>query len=316
MNLYTSLECDDMILILGATGFVGKEMCRKLRETGRRFVGLGHEDCELRDMVQVKAAFEKYRPEIVINLAVFLGGVHFGIKHAAEMFTNNMQMQLNILEACRIYHVKRLINPIGSCVYPGALEVYVEEKLWDGPIHDSVLPFATAKKAFVVACEAYRRQYGLDSVNLVMSNMYGPSDHFDEERAHAVGGLIKKMLDAKYQGKEIVTVLGTGKPVREWLFIRDAVEALYMALDMEPYVGVLNIGAQKGYSIRETAELIKGIVGYKGELVYDTSAPDGALIKTVDGTKAQRLLGWKPSVSFEDGLKETVRWFEETYYVR
>lgn len=305
-----------MILVTGATGFVGKEMCSRLRASDRPFVGIGHEEYELRDFESTKAAFEKYRPEIVINLAAYLGGVHFGIKHAAEMFTNNMLMQINILEACRMYQVKRLINPIGSCVYPGALEVYVEEKLWDGPIHESVLPFATAKRAFVVASEAYRKQYGLDVINLVMSNMYGPGDHFDEERAHAVGGLIKKMLDAKYQGKDSVTVLGTGKPVREWLFIRDAVEALYGALDMQPYTGVLNIGAQKGYSIRETAEMIKDIVGYKGDLIYDTSAPDGALIKTVDGTKGQKILSWKPSVSFKEGLKETVQWFEETYYAQ
>lgn len=303
-----------MILVLGATGFVGKAMCEKLRRSGRDFIGLGHEDCELRDMSCVMKAFEKYRPDVVINLAAFLGGVHFGIRHAAEMFTNNMLMQVNILEACREWKVKRLINPIGSCIYPGDLNVYVEEKLWDGPIHESVRPFATAKKAFVVACEAYRKQYGLDSVNLVMSNMYGPGDHFDEERAHAVGGLIKKMLDAKYGGKGTVTVLGTGTPVREWLFVRDAVEALYTAIDMEPYAGVLNIGAKEGYSIRETAGLLKKITGFTGELVYDTSVPDGALVKTVDGTKGQTVLGWKPSVSFEDGLKETVHWFEETYY--
>ena len=303
-----------MILVLGATGFVGRTMCEKLRQANTAFIGLGHEDCELREKVCVMERFEEYHPDVVINVAAFLGGVHFGIKHAAEMFTNNMLMQVNILEACREWKVKRLINPIGSCVYPGDLDVYVEEKLWDGPIHESVRPFAMAKKAFVVACEAYRNQYGLDSVNLVMSNMYGPGDHFDEERAHAVGGLIKKMLDAKYGGKDTITVLGTGTPIREWLFVRDAVEALYAALDIEPYIGVLNIGAQKGYSIRETAEMLKKITGFAGELVYDTSVPDGALIKTVDGTKGQRILGWKPSVSFEEGLEETVRWFEETYY--
>lgn len=303
-----------MILVLGATGFVGKAMCEKLRQTDTAFVGIGHEECELRDMACVMKTFEKYRPDIVINLAVFLGGVHFGIKHAAEMFTNNMLMQVNILEACRKWNVKRLINPIGSCVYPGHLEVYVEEKLWDGSIHESVLPFATAKKAFVVACEAYRKQYGLDTINLVMSNMYGPGDHFDEERAHAVGGLIKKILDAKYSGQDTVTVLGTGRPVREWLFIRDAVDALYTAISMESYIGILNIGAKEGHSIRETAELIKEIAGYQGKLVYDTTAPDGAYIKTVDGSKAQALLHWHPSISFQNGLQETVRWFEETYY--
>lgn len=304
-----------MILVLGASGFMGKEMCKKLAAERVEWVGVNHEECELKEYASVKKVFEKYKPEVVINLAAYLGGVHFGIKHCAEMFTNNMLMQINILEACKEYHVKRLINPIGSCVYPGHLEEYIEEKLWDGEIHESVLPFATAKKAFVVASEAYHRQYGIEVVNLVMSNMYGPGDHFDEERAHAVGGLIKKMLDAKYNGSPEVVVYGTGKPVREWLFVRDAVNALYMALTMKMPKGVLNIGVGKGYSVKETAETIKDIVGYQGTLRYDTTMPDGAMIKTVNGEKAFAVMGWKPQVEFKDGLRETIKWFEETYYV-
>ncbi len=276
-------------------------MSEKLRQSGIPFAGVGHEDCDLRSMDQTMELFEAYRPEIIINLAAFLGGVHFGMKHAAEMFTNNMLMQVNILEACRKWNVKRLINPIGSCIYPGHLSVYVENQLWDGPIHESVLPFATAKKAFVVACDAYHDQYGLDTVNLVMSNVYGPGDHFDEERTHAVGGLIKKILDARYRGENTVTVLGTGKPVREWLFVRDAAEALYRAMSIPPYQGVVNIGTEIGYSIRETAEWIKEISGYQGQLIYDASVPDGAAVKTVDGTKGREILQWKPSVSFREG---------------
>ena len=129
-----------------------------------------------------------------------------------------------------------------------------------------------------------------------------------------MGGLIKRILDAKYQNKESVTVLGTGKPVREWLFVHDAAEALYLALGMEPYSGALNIGVGRGYSIKETAEILTQIIGYKGKLKYDESMPDGALVKRVDGTKAKRILNWEPRVSFEDGLCKTVRWFEETYY--
>lgn len=304
----------DLILILGSSGFMGKEMCKKLKKAKRDYIGISHQDCELRDVDSVQKLFGKIRPQYVINLAAYLGGVHFGIKHCAEMFTNNMAMQLNILEACKDYKVKRLINPIGSCIYPGHLEVYKEDKLWDGEIHKSVLPFAMAKKAFVVASEAYRKQYGLDVINLVMSNMYGPGDHFDEERAHAVGGLIKKMLDAKYEGQNTVTVLGTGKPVREWLFVRDAVEALYRAIDMEVYEGILNIGTGKGYSIKETAEIIKEIIGYEGKLLYDTNMPDGAMIKIVDGSKAAEIMKWQPETDFKCGLEETIHWFEETYY--
>lgn len=300
-----------MILVLGSAGFVGKPMCRRLEKEEKKFYASTHEECDLRDLQETRNLFEKVRPDIVINLAAFLGGVHFGYKHAAEMFTNNMRMQINILDCCRDFGVKRLINPIGSCVYPGALDLYVEDKLWDGPMHESVLAFATAKKSFVVASWAYHKQYGLDVMNLVMSNMYGPNDHFDEERSHAVGGMIQKMVEAKRRDFPTVTILGTGKPIREWLYVEDAVDALYRAIDAEPYHSIINIGAAKGYSIQETAEIIKDLVGYKGSLVNDTSMMDGALCKQVDGRLGNQLLNWYPQTDFRVGLKNTIQWYIE-----
>ncbi len=298
-----------MILVLGSNGFVGKAMCRRLKQEGLDYYSSTHNECDLREISATESLFSKTNPEIVINLAAFLGGVHFGYDHAAEMFTNNMKMQVNILEACRKYKVKRLINPIGSCVYPGDLDLYTEEKLWDGPMHESVLAFATAKKAFVVACWAYHKQYGLDIVNLVMSNMYGPDDHFDEIRSHAVGALVRKTVEAKQKGLPTVTVLGSGRPIREWLYVDDAVDALYKAINIEPYDSIINIGAAKGYSIQETAEMIKELVGYKGKLVNDTTQLDGAICKRVEGKLGNQLLNWYPQTSFKDGLKYTVEWF-------
>ena len=302
-----------MIMVLGSTGFVGKAMVKRLKTEGVDYIAPTHEECDLQSKEVTLSLFERYNPDIVINLAAFLGGVHFGIKHAAEMFTNNMEMQINILEACRKYKVKRLINPIGSCVYPGHLEVYEEDRLWDGPIHESVLPFAIAKKSFVVACEAYRKEYGLDSINLVMSNIYGPGDHFDEERAHAVGGMIKRLLDAKKNNDQEFVVYGTGKPIREWLYIDDAVDALYRAIDVQPIEGLINVGERKGHSIKETAEIIADFVEFNGKLMFDDSWPDGAMVKTVDGHRAQELLGWKVTMPFTEGLKNTVEWYKENY---
>ena len=304
-----------MILVLGAEGFVGKAMVERLNREKIDYISSNHKECDLQNKRATLDLFERYNPNTVINLAAFLGGVHFGIKHAAEMFTNNMEMQINILEACRIYNVKRLINPIGSCVYPGNLDVYVEDKLWDGPIHESVLPFATAKKAFVVACDAYRKEYGVDSINLVMSNMYGPGDHFDEERAHAVGGMIKRLLDATKNNCKEFVVYGTGKPIREWLYIDDAVDALFRAISADEIDGIVNIGEKKGHSIKETAEIIAKLVGFDGKLIFDSSWPDGALVKTVDGHRAYELLGWKATMPFEEGLKKTVEWYKENYNV-
>lgn len=301
-----------MILVLGSGGFVGKTMCARLSAKGVDYYPAVHSECDLCDAAATKMLFEKVKPDIVINLAAMLGGVHFGYKHAAEMFSNNMLMQINILNACREFKVQRLINPIGSCVYPGDLDIYTEEKLWDGPMHESVLAFATAKKAFVVASWAYHKQYGLDVMNLVMSNMYGPNDHFDEERSHAVGGLIRRFVAAKKGGYPEVTVLGSGKPIREWLYVEDAVDVLYKAIDAPPYDSIINIGAGKGYSIQETAEIIRDIVGYEGVLVNDTSQMDGALCKQVDGRLGNQLLNWYPQTEFKEGLEKTIEWFLES----
>ena len=294
---------------MGSDGFVGKAMCERLKAEGCIFHASTHAECDLRSREETQVLFSEYLPNVVINLAAFLGGVHFGFEHAAEMFTNNMLMQINTLDACKDHGVERLINPIGSCIYPGDLDLYTEDKLWDGPLHPSVQAFAMAKKAFVVASWAYHKQYCLDIMNLVMSNMYGPGDHFDPVRSHAVGSLIQKFVQAKEDGSPTVTVLGTGKPIREWLYVEDAVDALYRAIDAEPYDSIINIGAAKGYSIQETAEFIKEITGYGGQIVHDTNMIDGALCKRVDGKRGNELLNWYPQTEFKEGLKKTVDWF-------
>ena len=297
------------VLVLGSNGFVGKAMCKRLEAEECAYSASTHKECDLRSREETRALFAKYRPDIVVNLAAFLGGVHFGYEHAAEMFTNNMLMQINTLDACRDYKIQRLVNPIGSCVYPGALDLYTEDKLWEGPLHPSVQAFAMAKKAFIVASWAYHKQYGLDIMNLVMSNMYGPGDHFDPVRSHAVGSLVQKFVEAKESNIPTVTVLGTGKPIREWLYVEDAVDALYRAMDAEPYDSIINIGAAKGYSIQETAEIIKEITGYEGQILYDTDQMDGALCKRVDGRRGNELLDWYPRTEFKTGLKKTVEWY-------
>ena len=298
-----------MILVLGSNGFVGKTMCERLKRESVKFYPATHSECDLRNRQETRELFKRVQPDYVINLAAFLGGVHFGYEHAAEMFTNNMLMQINILDACHDFKVKRLINPIGSCIYPGELDIYTEEKLWDGPMHKSVLAFATAKKSFVVASWAYHKQYGMDIMNLVMSNMYGPFDHFDETRSHAVGALIRKMAEAKKNDIPTVCILGSGAHIREWLYVEDAVDALYRAISAAPYSSIINIGVAKGYSIQETAELIKELIGYQGQLVNNTEYMDGAMCKRVDGSLGNTLLDWHAKTEFREGLKNTIEWY-------
>ena len=302
------------VLVLGATGFLGKHVCKKLDERGIEYVksskSLG---TDLRDPKQTNALFAEVKPDVVLHCAAFVGGIHFGVHHAAEMFRNNLLMTINIFDACHAHGVTRFVNPISNCAYPGEATLFKEDEFWDGPLHESVLAYGLARKASWVGAWAYNKQYGLDTISIILSNMYGPGDHFDEERSHALGALIMKFVKAKRNNESTVTVWGTGKPVREWLYVEDGAEAMIRAMDIDAHPGIINIGVSEGISIGDMARLIGKHVGYDGEIVFDTTKPDGAKHKTVEGSKGEKLLGWKPEKDFEEGVKETIQWYVEEY---
>jgi GDP-L-fucose synthase len=299
-----------MILVTGATGFLGKRVCKKLEQRNADFSKTSlSTGVDLRDFDRCNGLFDRIRPEIVLHCASFVGGIQFGLKHSAEIFKNNLLISVNLFECCAKYGVKRLVNPISNCAYPGNATLFKETEFWDGPLHDSVLTYGMVRKITHVGATAYRSQYGLDTINLILSNMYGPDDHFEEERSHALGALVMKMVEAKRKKQGSVVVWGTGNPVREWLYVDDGAEAMIRACDIPPYKDIINIGVTKGISIKEMAELIQKIVGYEGELVFDSTKPDGAPYKTVDGSRGRQLLNWQPETKFEDGIRITVDWY-------
>lgn len=299
-----------MILVLGSNGFLGKRVCHKLNEKHIPYIGSSFSmGVDLREKDQTFKLFEKIKPTYVINCASYVGGIQFGYKHPGELFYNNTLMTANILEACRIFNIKRLINPISNCAYPGNLSVFKESEFWNGPLHESVLVYGQVRKNSWVGSWAYAKQYNLDTINLILSNMYGPEDHFDEERSHALGALIKKIVHAKINKLSEVIIWGTGSPVREWLHVDDGAEAMIKALDVLPYIDPINIGVLKGISIKELSLLIKNIVNYDGELVFDISKPDGAPYKTVDGKLGNELLNWSPKTNLKIGITETIEWY-------
>lgn len=301
-----------MILVTGATGFLGKRVCRLLGAQGREYMrtslSLG---LDLRDAAATLAYFQQFRPSKIIHCAAYVGGIQFGSKHPAELFHNNLQMTLNLLAAAQACGVKRIVNPISNCAYPAAATLFKEDEFWDGPLHDSVLVYGFVRKASWVGGLAYRQQHGLDQLDLILSNMYGPDDHFEEERSHALGALIMKIVRAKREGLPQVLVWGSGTPVREWLHVDDGAEALVRGLSAPSSTQPVNIGVAQGISVIEMARLIQRLVGYQGELVLDTSKPDGAPYKTVDGSKGEALLGWKPGRDFEQGVRDTIAWYIE-----
>ena len=298
------------ILVTGATGFLGKRVVRRLKEREKSPLETSKSSgCDLRNKEEVRALFEQNEPEAVINCASYVGGIQFGMKHKAEIFYNNMLMILNLLEASREFSVQRVINPISNCAYPAKATLFKEDEFWDGRMHDSVETYGFVRKASYVGSLAYYEQYGVKWINLILSNMYGPEDHFDEVRSHALGALIMKIVRAKQEKLPKVVVWGTGKPVREWLYVDDGAEALIRGLDMPYSRDILNVGVAKGISIRDLAHMIKNIVGYEGEIEFDPSKPDGAPYKTVDGSRLERILNWKPNTSLEEGVRKTVEWY-------
>ena len=219
-------------------------------------------------------------------------------------------MTLNLLEAAHKSHVNRIINPISNCAYPGSATFFKEDEFWNGALHESVMVYGFVRKASWVGAWAYAKQYDLDVINLIFSNMYGPEDHFEEERSHALGALIMKIVKAKHSDQKEVIVWGSGKPVREWLHVDDGAEAMVRALQVKPSVDPINIGIGKGISILDMANLIKELVGYKGKLVLDASKPDGAPYKTVDGSRGFNHFQWLPERNFKQGIAETIDWYE------
>ncbi|MCY9804049.1 NAD-dependent epimerase/dehydratase family protein [Vibrio scophthalmi] len=301
-----------MILVTGATGFLGKRVCNLLDLKGLKYtktsLSLG---LDLRDKEATLAFFEQVKPQYVLNCASFVGGIQFGAKHPVELFQNNLQITLNLLNAANAVNVKRIVNPISNCAYPGKATLFKEEEFWDGPLHDSVLVYGFVRKAFWVGSWAYAQQYNMDVMNIILSNMYGPEDHFEEERSHALGALIMKFVKAKQNNEPFVNVWGSGKPVREWLHVDDGAEAMVRSINAEFSLEPVNIGVAEGISIIKMAEKISAYVGYKGEIKLDPTKPDGAPYKTVDGSKGEVLLNWKPQIQFEDGVKATIKWYLE-----
>jgi GDP-L-fucose synthase len=299
-----------MILVTGATGFLGKRVCHLLDNLGRKYtstsLSLG---LDLRDRQATINYFKDIKPKYVLNCAAYVGGIQFGYKHPAELFHNNLQITLNLLEVCKEFNIRRMVNPISNCSYPGDSTFFKEDEYWDGPLHESVMVYGFVRKASWVGGWAYAKQYNLDVLNLIFSNMYGPEDHFEEERSHALGALIMKFVQAKKCNAPEVVVWGSGNPVREWLHVDDAAEAMVRGLDVIKTPELVNVGIGRGVSIIDMAELIKNLVEYDGLLKLDQSKPDGAPYKTVDGSRGKKLFGWSPSRDFNQGVKDTIEWY-------
>jgi len=300
------------VFVPGGNGFLGKHVLMELQKyRNYEAIGLSRSDgIDFRDYNQTFKIFRDGKFDIVINCASYVGGIQFGYKHFGEIFFNNTLISTNLIDTARRTGVKMFINPISNCSYPARLtKNFKESEWWDGEMHESVMVYGFVRKGSWVQLWAYKKQYDFNSISFIMPNMYGPGDHFDEERSHALGALIMKIVEAKFKRNERVTIWGSGKPIREWLYVKDAAEILVKAISAKPELYPINVGVGKGISIIELANLIKEIVGYKGELVLDKSKPDGAPWKTMDNTRLKEKFHWQPPTPLREGIKATVEWY-------
>ena len=301
------------ILVLGATGFLGTRIVKRLQKEQMEFVpaslSLG---TDFRNMQQFKALFEATKPDIVFNCAAFVGGIQFVSKRAGEVYFNNSLINTNLFELAREYNVKRIVNPISNCSYPrDVFENFKEEEWWNGALEESVLTYGFIRKASYVQSWAYHRQYGLETINLLIPNMYGPDDHFQEVRSHAMGAQIMKITEAHINKVSKVIVWGTGTPVREWLYVDDCVEAMIRAINMPFTNEPINVGVGHGISVLEMVTQIKKAVGYEGNLVLDKTKPDGAPYKVMDATKFKRLFSYFKFTNLDEGIQQTVNYYKQ-----
>ena len=300
------------IFVAGHRGLVGSAICRALDAGGyAQVVTQSRNQLDLTDPTAVERFFESARPEYVFLAAAKVGGIHANSSAPADFLRDNLQIQLNVIDAAYRAGVKKLEFLGSSCIYPKhAPQPLKEEHLLTGALEPTNEWYAIAKIAGIKQCQAYRRQYGFNAISLMPTNLYGPGDNFDLQNSHVLPALIRKFHEAREAGGGTVTVWGSGAPRREFLHVDDLADAcLYL---MQHYEGeeIVNIGWGEDLSIAELAAMVKDVVGFEGEIIYDAGKPDGTPRKLMD-TSRLTALGWKPRIGLREGLEQTYQWFLE-----
>lgn len=306
------MDQESLIYVAGHRGLVGSAIVRCLEGLGySNIITRSHQELDLREQAAVDEFFDTYRPEYVFLAAAKVGGILANSRYPAEFIYDNIIMEANAINAAYRFGVKKLLFLGSSCIYPRlAPQPLREEYLLTGPLEATNEWYAIAKIAGIKLCQAYRRQYGAKFIAVMPTNLYGINDNFDLENSHVLPALIRKFHEAKIAGLSAVTVWGSGEPKREFLYVDDLASACCHLMMVYDAADIINIGTGQEISISQLAALIKRIVGYSGEIVYDKSKPDGTPRKVVDPSKLHQL-GWQAETDLETGVTQTYRWFVE-----
>jgi GDP-L-fucose synthase len=302
------------VLVTGGAGFLGRHLTERLIAFGAEVIVPRRKDYNFINMDLALKCLSTFRPEVVIHSAAYYGGLGITMAEPGRIYYENLVMGANLMEASRLNGVKKFVSVGTACSYPGHLENSLKESdLWAGPLHDSVLGYGSVKKMLAIQGIVYKRQYQFNSIHLIPSNLYGPFDCFDDYRSHVVGALLRRFCEAHREGKD-VTVWGSGKAIREFLFVEDCADGILLAAENYNDTVPLNIGTGVGTSIRELVQAITEALHFKGEVLWDRTKPDGQPVKILDTTYMKAQLGWTPRTFLKDGIRKTIEWFGRANY--
>jgi len=299
------------ILLTGGVGFLGRFVFKKLLEGGAKEDDIFIPRIKNYDLRKKEDCLEITKgKDIVIHLAAKVGGINFNKENPATTFYDNASMALNIIDASYKNNVKKFVGIGSVCEYPKFTPVpFQEAHLWDGYPEETNAPYGLAKKMMLVQSQAYRQQYGFNAIHLLLINMYGHGDNFNLDTSHVIAALIKKVADAKKEGKDYIEVWGTGKATREFLYVEDAAEAIILATEKYDKPDPVNIGSGTEISIKDLVETICRLMDFKGEIRWDISKPDGQPRRRLDVSRAEKEFGFRAQTNFEIGLQKTIEWY-------
>ena len=300
------------VMVTGGAGFLGSYIVKALKSKGCNDIFIPKiEDYNFVNIEDVKRAYSDFKADIVIHLAAKVGGIGINKEKPGEFFYDNLMMGLQLMDEAYKSGVSKFLALGTICCYPKFTPVPFKEKnLWDGYPEETNAPYGLAKKMLLVQSQSYRDQYGFNSIFLMPVNLYGPGDNFDLSSSHVIPALIKKCLDANESNRDEITVWGTGKPTREFLYVEDAAEGILLACEKYNMSEPVNLGSGFEISIKDLAKLISELTDFKGKVIWDKTKPDGQPRRRLDTKKAEKEFGFRAKTDFKEGLKKTIDWYK------
>ena len=300
------------ITVTGGAGFLGRHVVKRLSELGCQSIFIPRsKDYDLTDNEAVKRLYRDSKPDVVIHLAAVVGGIGANRENPGKFFYDNLMMGVQTMEQGRLFGLQKFVAIGTICAYPKFTPVpFKEDRLWDGYPEETNAPYGLAKKMLLVQSQAYRQQYGFNSIYLLPVNLYGPGDNFEPISSHVIPALIRKVFEARDRRERQIVVWGTGNATREFLYVEDAAEGIVLAAEKYNKADPVNLGAGFEISIRSLVELICEITRFAGEIEWDISKPDGQPRRRLNTSRAQREFGFKAKTGFKEGLKRTIEWYE------